>query len=299
MEDLTQESPSLSDAQVDALLSGQEAAAETPAQPQTAEQAQPEKDTEPEYEINFKGQLERLPLSKLIEFAQQGRNYSQQKNQLNLERNKWTSELGQRDQAINQYKKDLERLQQYQEIEAYQKKDPNWWAHVVENYQKARQGLDQGANGVNPELVKRLDSVESVISQINEEKKLQQQTAQDQQLETSVQEYRTKYPDLDWHSKDQTGFTLEQRIMQHALDNGISRFRAAANDFLADDLNKRAAMKARDDVAKKTQENFKKGIGQQSRVPQLRKPDAKEVSDKSYDQLIAEALQEYGITQTN
>jgi len=71
------------------ITPGQEAAPEAAnAAPEVGLQVTPKADeTTPElmYEINYKGQAEKLPVSKLIDYAQQGRDYSEKMGRLNAE----------------------------------------------------------------------------------------------------------------------------------------------------------------------------------------------------------------------
>lgn len=71
---------------------------------------------EPEYEIKWNGKTERLPLSKLQEFAQKGYDYTQKMQQLAKDREGWTGERDRYTQAISeiqQFLQDRQRLKAY------------------------------------------------------------------------------------------------------------------------------------------------------------------------------------------
>lgn len=119
---------------------------------------------------------------------------------------------------------------------------------------------------------------------------------EDKSLNQDISGYREKHPDFDWDTLDpQTNQTLEQRIIQHAIDNGIKSFKAAANDYLFDEHVKRASLKAKEDVGKTIQENTKKGVGPKSPVPIEKMSKVKDVRNKSWNQIQDEVLAELGL----
>lgn len=99
-----------------ATPTGQEAAPAANAAPAGSQATPPE---ETLYAINYKGQEEKLPLTKLIDFAQQGRDYSEKMGQLNAQIEARAKELT--DAAIDQFYREQERLA----IESKPAIDPN------------------------------------------------------------------------------------------------------------------------------------------------------------------------------
>jgi hypothetical protein len=90
---------------------------------------------------------------------------------------------------------------------------------------------------------------------------------------------------------DDKGLVLADRIISHASTNGINNFRAAARDFLFNDLVKRQELKAKEDKAKTIQTQTKSGVVKKPKASGLKPPS--DIS-KSYDALMAEGFAELG-----
>lgn len=217
--------------------------------------------SDPEFGINYRGKEEKYPLSKIIQFAQQGRDYNEKMRDFRVQRETWD-----RDRLKNETKwKDLEgRLQRYSEVEEYNKKDPMWWDHVVSSY---KQKMEQGSQGQSPnnQLVEKLmgeiGPLKDYVTQLQEREKVEKMTKEDEGLDLQVREYKDKYPNFDWNTLDIQGKDLERQILQHAIDNEIKSFKAAANDYLHDEFLKRTEFKAKEDTAKDVQKVSKLGLG--------------------------------------
>ncbi len=94
---------------------------------------------------------------------------------------------------------------------------------------------------------------------------------------------------------DETGLTLEMRVLNHAQENGINSFRAAFRDFNHEKLVAIAASKAREDATKKRQMDAKNGLLGVSSTPMKGVQSAQNVKNKSYNDLVNEAKAELGI----
>lgn len=252
---------------------------------------------EANHNLNYKGKEESYPLSKIIEFAQQGRDYSQKMHDLSVQRTQLENHVRQV-QAENA--KVAERIKQYAEVEAYQQKDPAWWKHVVDSYQ-ARQGSNQdGSPSVQlpPEIASKIETLEQFVQAQQQEKVVQAQSAEDTELDGVIKGYRDEFASFDWSTKDAQGRDLERQILDHAIALGITKpsgFRAAANDYLFKQHVERAKTNGKVDVGKQIQKTTKLGLGPVTPHSSKQIERAKNVSSKSYEELTAEAIEKYGL----
>lgn len=236
--------------------------------------------TEQQMELNYRGQLEKHPLSKILEFASQGRDYSQKMRDLRIQR-----ELFEKDRT--KYADLDERIKRYSEVEEYIKKDPAWWQHVQQSYQQ--RGNAQTPAQLPPEVMAKIEAAHEFAT-------VEKVRREDESLDSNIRAYKEKYPDFDWGKVDEQGrSSLELAILQHAIDHKIEDFSIAANSYLFDEHVKRAQVAAKEDVGKQIQKQTKLGLGPVTAKPvlQLKRPES--VREKSYDELAQEGMQALGI----
>jgi hypothetical protein len=128
-----------------------------------------------------------------------------------------------------------------------------------------------------------------------QEKQAEQKQKEDAALDSEVSKIMEQHKDLDWTSADESGFTLEQRVLKHANDTGINSFRAAFRDYNHDQLLKLAELRARESAMLERQKVTKNGLLGQSPTPKKGLQTAENVKGKSYNNLVSEALNELGI----
>lgn len=289
-----------SEAEADALIAHVEAPAEqqqeqvqATAEQQPAQQPVEEKPLSPtEFELSRKGVNKKFPLQKILEFAQQGWDYNEK-----------MSGLKSKEQEIlaksQEYQQLSDKIKQYSEVEEYIKKDPDWWTHVREQYQQRI--TEQSGNPASPvyrEIDELKTTVKSLAEYINEQKQLQEvsrKAEEDKAFGQDVEKYISSNPDFDWNSTDQNGTNLEQRILAHAIENKIGSFRAAANDYLADERARRIELKTKEKMADELKRTSKQGLGPVTNHPTQGIKRAKNVAASSYEDLYREALAEVGI----
>ena len=248
----------------------------------TAEQIQ-------RFKLKYKGKEIEEPLDRVLSLAQQGYDYAQNQARIKAEqaliekeKSKW---------------KDIEsRLNSYKEVEEYQKKDPNWWGHVVSEYQKTRQTNDPNSQVLEhplvKELVQKVSTIEENLTTQAEREKLLQQAQQDQELDQEVTSVREAFPDFDWNTLDENGQNLERRILQHGINTSIASFRAAARDYLFDDIVKRHEIKAKESLGKQIQKTTRLGLGPVKDTPSSKVKSVQDVRSKSWDEIGEEAKRE-------
>jgi hypothetical protein len=245
------------------------------------------KTTSQEFEINWNGKQIKAPLDKLTKWASQGYDYAQR---MEAFKNQQTEFENTRQQFEP-------KLKQYSEVDEYASKNPEWWDHVTKSWQERQQALDP-SNPIAGELqsVKQeLQELKKFREQLTHEKSAEAQRVDDERLDSEISQLREQHKDLDWNSVDETGFTLESRILKHATENGINSFRAAFRDYNHDRLVEMASLKAKEDAVKERQKSEKAGLLGYSKTPRSGIQGAADVKGKTYSQLAQEALQELGL----
>jgi len=247
---------------------------------------------EAKHALNYKGKEEQYPLSKIIEFAQQGRDYAQKMHELNQR----SIQFEQQSKAFQaEQAKTAQRLQQYAEIEAYQQKDPSWWDHVVKSYQEAKGSNAQAPSQVQlpPEVANKLETLEQFVQQHT-------QKAEDTELDSTITGYKDEFKQFDWNTPDDKGRDLERQILDHAIELGFtkpSQFRIAANDYLFKQHAERSKMNGKVEVAKQIQKTTKLGLGPVTSQPSAKSGSAlKNPAALSYDEIAALAIKENGLS---
>jgi hypothetical protein len=240
------------------------------------------------HKLERKGITKDFPISKVLQFAQQGWDYQEKMAEFNRQQEEFKTQSQSHAEA-------LERLKTYQQLEDYIKQDPQWWEHIRGAYNPRATGLEQGGNPAS--LQKVIDEqVSKAVEPFKSFMEQQELAKQDAQLETEIKGYRDSYPDFDWKTTDDLGRSvLEQQILAHAVENRIGNFRAAANDFLHEQHVKRTELKSREKVSQELKKQTKLGLGPVTNLPVTDIKRAKNVSASSYDDIAQDALRELGI----
>jgi hypothetical protein len=285
--------------QIDAAPDGNLPADPAKADPAGAEGAQTPAAQAPQYpkeiELTIGGKPIKAPWEKALQWAQQGYDYSQKMASFNQDRAKWDDERKGFEKTISPYKA----------IDEYAKQNPDWWKHVESAYQSRTTGQPPGASA-NPdlesvkaalkaELEAEFKPIKEQFTSIQEEKAAKAREAEDTALSTEVQSIQEKYPNLDWKSVDENGHSLEQRVLKHGMDNNIPSFRAAFRDYTHDDLLKLHEERGKENQVKELQKQRKQGLLGSSPTPKKGIARAEGVKNKSYEDLMREALTEEGI----
>ncbi len=191
----------------------------------------------------------------------QGYNYSQRMGELNKTHAQRMAEAEARAKSAGELE---QRFSPYSKVDEYAQKNPQWWAHVLEQYQAAQangQAIDPNLAAVIKPLEEKLGKYDSYFQQMEQEKVEAENKKSDDALDAEIGSIREKYPNIDLTSVDpQTGLTLELRVMKHAKAIGTGSFTAAFRDYLHDQLLEQAKATGREAIAKEAQVNAKKGI---------------------------------------
>jgi len=276
-------SSGMSDSDMDSLLSS-----ETPSRdiPMESPKAQP---TPQEYSFKANGKEVKAPIEKILEWATMGYNAPQKMQEFNQmkarvdEWNKKQQELEEREKKWTPYK----------EVDEYAAKNPDWWQQVQESYKQKIAGAQ--TNPEVAELKAELAELKQFRDEIKNEKQSLKAQEEDKALGAEVESIRKSYPNLDFDSPDESGKSLEMKVLEHAMENNISSFRVAFRDYYHDHLVGLAQEKGKELVSKEVQKRSKLGILSESKKPTQGLKSAENTRNKTYEQLAREALEELGI----
>lgn len=271
------------EAELEALANG---TAEEVVTDEVTEETTPQQPNE--FEINYRGKLEKHPLEKILQFAQQGRDYSEKMGAWKSERTQLLDFKTRWEQA----QKDLSRLKEYDEVNQYIQKDPQWWEYVRSNYQNRLKEQGQQAT-LPPEVQEKLEKVDKFEQFIT----AQEQAKEDSELDGYINQVREQHPDLDWKTLDENGLDLERRVTDHAIKLGIKTaqgWKAAFFDLMAPDLVNRAKLGGKEEVGKQIQKATKLGLGPVTDKPTQKVKRVQNVSDKSWEDITREAMEAIG-----
>lgn len=253
-----------------------------------AETSQPEP-APSEFEFDWNGKQIKVPYTdpRLKQWVQQGYDYPQRMAELNQQRTKWDQERQEFEKKVSPYKT----------IDEYARQNPEWWSHVESQWQNRHgQGAAPEGGKLPPEIQNQLKEFSEFKKSIEEKELLQQRQQEDSVLDKEVRSIRDQYKNLDWDTLDpSTGFNLEQRVLDHAVQNGIKSFRAAFRDYNHENLLKLEKERAMEGFTKETQKRTKLGLLGTSPTPLKGIRPAENVKTKSYDDLLREAKDEFGI----
>lgn len=286
------------DALMEQIENGQEIspeatnAADTP-EPNSQQNTDPTPTPASEFEITWNGKKIPADRNRMTQWAQQGYDYNQK-----------MAEFKRQQMSFEQQQQELE--QQYspfKQIDDYAKQNPEWWTFVEQQWHNRSQFNPSGDQSLgDPDvsqmigpLQEKLNSLEKFKTDFEAAQAQQIEQEADAQLDQEVTSIREKYSNLDWDNPDESGLTLEQRVLKHSIDSGISTFKAAFNDLMQEELIRRARDEAKEETQKELQKRSKLGLLGKSSTPQQGLKPAEGVKGKSYESLLEEAMAEYQI----
>lgn len=265
----------------------------------------PVKTTEPElFDLTVNGQAIRATKDQMVQWAQQGRNYPQAMEKARTDI---------RAEVDTEYQAKLNEVSQYKTVDDLAKSDPNWWNYITQQYDlhqsgQAPQPIGEGEipapQPVDPRIQQELQTLrqyqrdtEAKVEADRAATEAREAKAQDDQVTKDINTTREAHKTLDWLTVDTNGHTLEQRVMQHALDNNIGNFQAAFRDMHHESLIKSAQDKFLEKQQKIGQSNRKKGIITRTVTPrQTNSSDpSPDIANKSWHQVEEMALAEYDL----
>lgn len=285
MEDIEQNNLEItSEADADSLLESIERPDHQPIQ-DTAPQP-----TADEFDLTVGGKQIKAKREQLIQWAQQGYTAPHKIGSLTKEIESWKQKYSQLEPEYKTYK------EKYEPIDKFVKEKPEFWDHVLKQWEQREQLLNDTANPLArevSELRTQLQDLMQYKESLESERQNIRVTQEDQQYMTVLDEAKKQYPDIDFDTPNEEGKSLEYRVLEHAKKEGIKNFQTAFRDYYHEELLSRAQSKAKEDLTKNKVKNTKLGILGISPTPTKRT--TSDHRNKSYDDITAEIIEEFGL----
>ena len=234
-----------------------------------------------EYSFTHNGKEIKADIEKLKRWASQGYDAP--------------NRLGELNKVVNEYKTREQQLKEletrYKTVDEYVRKNPEFYSKFMQAYQQEVSGNPLAALDPIKQEVEQLKNSFKTIEQERQEQRIKQE---DELYQKEVTELKKTYPKVDFDSKGQDGKSLEYKVLQYALDNGIKKFTTAFRDFYHDELMKINAESAKEKVVSEKQTRFKLGILDDGQLPKSKSSEYSR--GKSWGDLEKDALRELGIT---
>lgn len=283
--DNVQETPS-EDQQLDLIMQEAEGTQVQPAEivdnPEVAKTTEQTDPMDALYEYKASGQTVKEPLKQILQRASMGYHYAQQM----AEFNKTKSEFEAKQKEFSP------KMQMYEQVDQWATENPDLWQNILQNYQQRNQPQD-----LDPMVKEALSPLQTQLQQLTDfmqdfqaNQQVQKQQAEDDALGKEIDQVKDQYKDLDWASADETGKTLEMKVLEYADQNSIPSFRAAFSDFYLPKLLSRERERGKQEAAKRVQKNSKLGIIGISPTP--KNSQKVDHSQLNYNQLAEMALAE-------
>lgn len=190
--------------------------------------------------------------------------------------------------------------EKWKRFDDYAQKNPDWYEHWNQawaNRETANQNSPEGQQAAQmpPEWQQKFDELASKYEEIHGRFKTEDESKHDQALDGEIKSIQETYPNIDFSATDpNTGKSLEQQVIDHAIQRGIPNFTAAFRDFYHDSLVKMERERAREEAVKQFQSERKQGIISKSETPHSeRPPDVN--SQLSWHQIEQMAANDFGI----
>lgn len=189
------------------------------------------------------------------------------------------------------------RFTPYEEVDSFIKENPQWWSMVEQQYKKAKEDAEN--TGFNNELLKPVMSELETLKRFREEIQTERENLkvlnEDRALNQEISDVRKQYPNLNWDEVDSTGKTLEQQIIDHAMQRQIPSFSTAFKDKFFEQLTSMKSAQAKEQAAKEIHEQkVKQGIVGKSSEP-TKVPNEKKIARMSWNDLAQQALRDVGL----
>lgn len=180
---------------------------------------------------------------------------------------------------------------EFKQIDDWARSNPDKWNALTEQWKQ--QVSQMNPVQLPPELQQKLEQHDQILTQFQQEQVARRHQAEDQALGTEIESIRKNYPNLDFDAPDQTGRSLEYRILEYATQNGIPSFRAAFRDYCFDQLTKKAEEQGREKVSRTMSQTTKAGLLGKSPAP--KQSAQADITGKNYDQIHEMILQSMGL----
>lgn len=179
----------------------------------------------------------------------------------------------------------------YRPIDEWASKNPEAWKRFFSSWQQAQFGANgqpqnpeaaaQAKAQLPPELIQELQASREFREQQIQEKQAIRTERADHNLDQQIKTLRDEFPHIDFDAPDETGNSLEYRVLEFATKNGIPDFEAAFWKLQGRSLMNRAGEGSRGSIPQKT----KAGLLGKDPAPNRGKPVSELIKNRNYDQI--------------
>jgi hypothetical protein len=232
-----------------------------------------------EYELTVGGKVIKADRDKVLKWASMGYDAPNQIGSLRKELDQWK----QKEATF----KEIE--SKYKDVDEYVRQNPQWFQFIQQQYEQTKAQLNQS----NP-LLQEFQGLKQQVEELAQYKNAIVTQQEDKAYMTELETFKKQHPKVDLASIDETGKSLEYKILEHAHKEGFKSFTKAARDYLFDDILKSREEEAKEKLIKDKQMKSKLGILEVNSTPTTKK--TIDTKGKNYNQIEEDIRQQYGLT---
>lgn len=180
---------------------------------------------------------------------------------------------------------------EFKQIDDWARSNPEKWQALTDQWKQQVSQMNPAQ--LPPELKQKIEQHDQILNHFQQEQLARRNQAEDQALTGEIESIRKQYTNLDFDAPDNSGKSLEYRILEYATQNGIPSFRAAFRDYCFDQLTNKAEEKGREKVSRAMPQTVKNGL--LGKAPAPRRSAQPEITGKNYDQIHEMILQSMGL----
>lgn len=234
-----------------------------------------------DYELTVNGRKIKANKDQVLKWAQMGYGAPDQIGKLNKQ--------------LEAMKADAERYKSYDEtykpIDEWARQNPEKWKELFYSWQTGKQNTQFAQ--LPPEIIEKLETTQEIAKQLMTERQVQEEKQADEALGGEIEGIRKAYPQFDFDKVvDESGLTLEQKVLDHALKNGIGKFTTAFRDYYHDQLVKVAEEKGKTSLNNNLQKQAREGFIGKAPTSSKQITTPQNLKSKSYSDLANEAIEE-------
>ena len=243
-----------------------------------------------DYMLKVGGKEIKATRDQVLRWAQQGYDSPNKIGELNKQLQSWSQKEAQwkaQEAQIKEWK------EKYESVDNYVKQNPKWWETVQSSYEQVK-SQNQAVDPRVDSLKQEIDNLKQITDSYKEREQAQLMKLEDEKYNEAFNNLQKQYPKIDFVTPDSQGKSLEYKVLEFAQKEGIKEFATAFKAFHHDELMKMAQEDAKLKVISDKNTKSKLGILGISSTPTPRVTDS--VKGKSYNDIQAEILREYGIS---